>query len=133
MSSPARFPYIQVVPGIGAAGWMPLVPVVLTGADGSTLSELALVDSGSATSVMPFQLGVQLGGNWNQFPGNIPLGGMLANHQARPLFLELTIAPFAPVRMSFAWSRAPTARLLLGQTNFFQEFDVCLFGSRSEF
>jgi hypothetical protein len=126
------FPYVQVVPGIGAAGWMPFLPVVLTH-NGHSLTEQALVDSGAAVNVIPYPLGLKLGGDWNQFGASIPVGGLLANHPAKPLQLDLTIGTFPAVQMNFIWSRSPAARLILGQTNFFLEFDICFSGSKHEF
>jgi len=92
-----------------------------------------LVDSGSTVNVIPYQMGLHLGGDWNQYPGTIPLGGMLSNYPAKPLMIKSAVQPFAPVLLAFAWSQAPTARLILGQTNFFMEFDVCFFRSQSAF
>ena len=132
MSRAAQFPYVHLIPAIGAAGWMPMLPVSLE-LNGTVVDSLALVDSGSTVCVIPYQMGLQLGGDWNQFPGNLPLGGIFANYPAKPLFLNVSVGLFSPVRLSFAWSQAPTARLILGQTNFFMEFDVCFFRSQNTF
>ena len=132
MTAPAVFPYMQVAPSLGPAGWMPVLPVLLD-LDGTTVADLALVDSGAAVNVIPYQLGLQLGGDWNQFPGSLPMGGPLAGYPAKPLFLDATIGSFPPVQLAFARSQAPLARSLLGQVNFFETFDVCFFRSRSEF
>ncbi|QEH31948.1 hypothetical protein OJF2_04150 [Aquisphaera giovannonii] len=43
------------------------------------------------------------------------------------------VATFPPTRLVFAWTRSDTVPVLLGQVNFFMEFDVCFFRSRSEF
>jgi len=37
------------------------------------------------------------------------------------------------VRLAFAWAKTDTVPLILGQVNFFLEFDVCLFRSRAVF
>jgi len=132
MPIPAVYPYVQLIPSIGAAGWMPMLPVTLDH-NGTALAAAALVDSGASLNIIPYQLGVQLGGNWNQYPGSLPLGGVFANYPAKPLFLDVRIGTFPPVQLSFGWTQAPTARLLLGQMNFFLEFDVCFYRTRGEF
>ena len=40
---------------------------------------------------------------------------------------------FAPVRQAFAWTRTSDVPLLLGQVNFFQNFDVCFYRSELVF
>lgn len=50
-----------------------------------------------------------------------------------PLFVVATIGDLAPVRLAFAWVKTPNAPLILGQTNFFVEFDVHFYRSRLEF
>lgn len=123
MSTPVRFPYANVAPAMGNAGWMPCLPLTLR-YRGTELDEVGLVDSGSAVNVLPYDLGVRLGLDWNTIPGTIPLGGTLSGHPAKAVLLDTVIAPFPSLRLAFGWTRAPNARLLLGQTNFFMEFDV---------
>ena len=52
-------------------------------------------------------------------------------------FKYSTTAPsqddFLPVRLAFAWVKSPGVPLILGQTNFFLEFDVCFYRSKLEF
>ena len=50
-----------------------------------------------------------------------------------PFFVVATIGDFAPVRLAFAWVNYANAPLILGQTNFFMEFDVHFYRSRLEF
>ena len=37
------------------------------------------------------------------------------------------------MRLAFAWTRSDEVPLLLGQVNFFMEFDVCFYRSRYAF
>jgi hypothetical protein len=111
---------------------MPFLPVRLT-QNQVAIDEVALVDSGAALNVLPFDLGVQLGLNWSApFPA-LSLTGNLGGHAAKAVQLNVSIGTFPPVQLGFAWSRDPHARLLLGQVNFFAEFDVCLYQSRGIF
>ncbi|BAT52745.1 hypothetical protein NOS3756_16860 [Nostoc sp. NIES-3756] len=50
-----------------------------------------------------------------------------------PLSASAEIADFAAVNLVFAWVRSPNVLLILGQTNFFLEFDVCFYRSQLEF
>lgn len=50
-----------------------------------------------------------------------------------PLFVMAEIGTFRPVRLAFAWVKLANAPLILGQTNFFMEFDVHFYRSRLEF
>jgi hypothetical protein len=61
------------------------------------------------------------------------LTGNLAAAEARGLVVIANVGHFPPVRLVLAWSQARTIPLILGQVNFFLEFDVCFFRSRSVF
>ena len=111
---------------------MPLLPLTLShGKREVTVS--GLLDTGAAVNVLPYSLGEQLGFVWEQQKTAIVLSGNLARLPARGIVVSATIAPFTPVRLAFAWTHTDNVRLLLGQANFFMEFDVCFFRSRSEF
>jgi hypothetical protein len=57
----------------------------------------------------------------------------LANLEARALLLDATISHFPPVRLAFAWTQARQVPVILGQANFFREYDVLFLGSQSVF
>jgi hypothetical protein len=61
------------------------------------------------------------------------LTGNLAAQEARALVVEARVAEFAPARLVFAWTRAESVPLLLGQMNFFEEYDVCFHRARRQF
>jgi hypothetical protein len=61
------------------------------------------------------------------------LAGNLSSQTAIPFFSNAEIGEFTPVKLAFAWVRQPNTPLILGQTNFFLEFDVAFFRSRLEF
>jgi hypothetical protein len=48
----------------------------------------------------------------------------LLGSEARAILLIGTIRRFAPVRLAFAWTRNNRVPVILGQTNFFMEFDI---------
>jgi hypothetical protein len=102
-------------------------------ADSRALDVIGLVDSGATVNVLPSEVGLQLGMVWDDRRANIQLAGTLGQQQAMPVFMMAEITDFAPVRLAFAWVQNPNAPLILGQTNFFMEFEVCFYRSSLEF
>jgi hypothetical protein len=97
------------------------------------VESIGLVDSGATVSVLPYELRLQLGCVWEDRRAVIQLAGNLGNQPAMPFSAIAQIGEFPPTELVFAWSRSPTVPLILGQTNFFLEFDVCFYRSTSEF
>ena len=108
---------------------LPTIPVILSYAD-SSVSANALLDTGSTVNVLHYDIGLQLGAIWDNQTVRLPLAGNLAKVEARGLFVQVQIGNLEPVRLAFAWVEASNVPLILGQTNFFREFDVCF--ERSE-
>src|SRR5438132_11726048 len=126
-----QFPYVPRDPSLGAASLAPMLPITLTARRSVTTA--ALVDSGAAINVVPYSLGVQLGFDWDQQTQSVELSGNLASVEARVVVLAAVVGGFPPVRLAFAWARTDGVSVILGQVNFFLEFDVCFFRSRSVF
>jgi len=127
-----HFPYVEVTPSLGAASALPYVPLVLELGQ-NTVSVSGLVDSGAALNVLPYNVGLQLGAVWERQTVPVQLTGNLGASEARAIILTATVGQFAPVRLAFAWTRNREVPIILGQVNFFMEFDVCFFRSRSVF
>jgi hypothetical protein len=121
---PARFPYLPVAFGGGDTALVPLLPLRLWLGDGQPVEALGLVDSGATVNVLPHRLGLRLGAIWEEQTTRVILTGNLATHEARALLVAARVVDFGPVRLVFAWSQADNVPLLLGQVNFFDEFDV---------
>ena len=64
---------------------------------------------------------------WDDAQAHIRLAGSLGERPAMPLVVTAEIEGVGPARLAFAWIKNPNAPLILGQTNFFMEFDVCFF------
>jgi len=113
---------------------MPLVELQLSHTAYSVVAS-ALVDSGAALNILPFDLGLQLGLDWGQQTFPLDLGGTLAGTQAYAVLLQVALAPFPSTDLAFAWVSRPMSevRLLLGQVNFFQVFDVHFYGAQQTF
>lgn len=104
---------------------MPFVRINLYYA-GREITWPALVDSGSTTSILPYDVGLQLGLVWGEYTQPVILGGIYKNVQACSVLLRGEIPGLPETGLGFAWIEKPSseARLLLGQTNFFQRFKV---------
>jgi hypothetical protein len=113
---------------------MPLIELRLANAAYRTTAS-ALVDSGAALNILPFDIGIELGLNWEQQTFSLDLGGTLSGTQAYAVLLKAELAPFEPVDLAFAWvaRSSSNVRLLLGQVNFFQVFDVHFYGQQQMF
>jgi hypothetical protein len=110
----------------------PFLPICLQ--SGSSRSEaIALLATGATVNVLPFQLGLELGLDWNQQNIPVTLTGNLAQAKARGVVLQARVADFKPVKLVFAWSQSPDARLILGTMNFFLEFDVLFSAGKNHF
>lgn len=108
---------------------LPTIPITLSHAS-SSISANALLDTGSTVNLLPYDVGLQLGAIWEEQTVRLPLAGNLATVEARGLFVHVQIGNLEPVRLAFAWAKTSYAPLILGQTNFFREFDVCFQRSR---
>jgi hypothetical protein len=108
---------------------LPTIPITLSYANLS-VSVNALLDSGSTVNLLPYDIGLQLGAIWEEQTVRLPLAGNLTSAEARGLFVYVQIGDLEPVRLAFAWTQASQVPLILGQTNFFREFDVCFQRSR---
>jgi hypothetical protein len=126
-----QFPYVPRDSALGQASLAPMLPLTLIGVQTSVAS--GLVDSGAAINVLPYGLGVQLGLDWDQQTRVVELSGNLAVVEARVVVLAAVVGGFPPVRLAFGWARTDEVSVILGQVNFFMEFDVCFFRSRSLF
>ena len=126
-----QFPYVARDPALGNASLAPMLPLTLIGSQ--TVATTALVDSGAAINVLPYALGVQLGFDWDKETRSVELSGNLSAVDARVVVVSAVISGFAAVRLAFAWARTDSVSVILGQVNFFLEFDVCFFRSREVF
>ena len=132
MPDAIQFAYTVANSALGASSSLPYLPFALIHQQ-QTVSVSGLVDSGAMINVLPFQIGLQLGLVWAQQKIPLKLTGNLARFDARAVLLTAQVGRFASVRLAFAWTATDEAPLLLGQTNFFQEFEVCFFRSQSLF
>ncbi len=127
-----RFRYSTTDPAQTEYDSLPRVTLILTNGSNS-VEVLGLVDSGATVSVLPYGIGLRLGMRWDERKAVIPLSGSLGNIPAAPAFALATIGDLPVVRLAFAWAREEKVPLILGQSNFFMEFDVHFYRSRLEF
>lgn len=118
-----RFPY-------DAKQW-PTLPLTLR-ANGLTHEALAVVDSGADVNVLPWSLGQRLGLVWSPNKATIRVAG-ISQGAAMPVLLKVDVGEMRDITLAFAWCQTDAVPLVLGQTNFFMEFDICFFKSKGEF
>ncbi len=129
---PEQYPFIARDPSLGPLALMPYLPLTLS-LDTQAVAVLGLLDTAAVINVLPYQTGVQLGAVWEQQTTTLRLTGNRARHEARALLVSGVVGKFPPVLLAFAWANTDDVPLLLGQVNFFAEFDVCLYRSRALF
>src|SRR5689334_21531685 len=132
MDNARRFPYSRLRGAFGNVLLRPLLPVIIFN-DERTMTVTGLVDTGADINVLPYTVGLELGAVWQSQPKVASISGNLAQYEARGIVLEVSIADFLPVALASGWVRAHNAPLILGQVNFFTEFDVCFFQSQNVF
>ena len=132
MPSPERFPFVAADGHLVEAGFLPQLPITLAYQDHS-VSASGLLDTGATVNVMPYQIGLELGAIWEEGAASLRLSGNLAQYEARPVVVAAAVGRFSPVRLAFAWTQTDDVPLILGQVNFFMEFDVCFYRSQRYF
>lgn len=111
---------------------MAYLPLTLS-LNGQSLNAEGLLDTGASVNVLPYELGLQLGLIWENETLSVLLAGNLARFEARAIVVDAQVSLFPKVNLAFAWTQAADVPLILGQANFFFEFEVCFFRARSEF
>ncbi len=132
MPNPQRYPFVAADSALDEASLRPYLPMTLTYQGQATVTT-GLLDTGAAVNVLPFRSGIELGAVWEHQTTILQLTGNLAQYEARLLLVSAIVEPFPPVRLAFAWTEAEHVPLLLGQINFFLEFNVCFYRSELAF
>jgi hypothetical protein len=129
MSDVAQFPYLAVKNPRGEIALRPLLPVTLS-YGGTAVETNGLLDTGADVNVLPYHLGITLGGNWQQARTGLQLSGNLARYEARGILMICAVGQLPSVQLAFAWTQVENVPLIFGQVNFFAEFDVCFLQMR---
>jgi hypothetical protein len=132
MPDAKRFSFTAGNNTLSESGLMPYLPITLHYQNNS-IATLGLLDTGASVNVLPYHLGIELGAVWNQEAATLKLSGNLASLSASPLFVFAVVGQFKSVRLAFAWTQTDEVPLILGQINFFMEFDVCFYRSQQAF
>lgn len=127
-----RYPYKIIDSNLGMVDRMPYLPLMLS-LNSKSLNTEGLLDTGASVNVLPYELGLELGLSWENETLSVFLSGNLARFEARAVVINAQVSSFPTVDLAFAWTKATNVPLILGQANFFFEFDVCFFRTRSEF
>lgn len=113
MAEAERFSFTETDKSLGAASYLPFLPLTLIHRS-HLLQVSGLLDTGSAVNVLPLDVGSQLGAVWDEQTVPVYLTGTLAHLEARGLVLSARIGQFAPVRLAFAWTQSNDVPLILG-------------------
>jgi len=132
MFNPENFPYISAGLNLGEAGFRPYLPITLKYQQ-NIKNVTALLDTSATVNVMPYALGLELGYIWERQTASLSLTGNLANYEARVVVLQSQVGQFDSTQLVFAWTTATQVPLILGQVNFFMEFNVCFYRSQLYF
>ena len=116
----------------GLIALRPILPIRLN-ANNRVLDAVGLIDSGADVNVLPHGAGLALGFAWESQKPLSRLSGNLGRYESRGVAITVQVASFAPVRLVFAWTQTQDAPLILGQVNFFTEFEVCFFQAKGTF
>ncbi|HZQ07955.1 MAG TPA: hypothetical protein VFD70_15340 [Anaerolineae bacterium] len=111
---------------------MPRLPIRIE-RSGRQLDTLALVDSGAMMSVMPFNIGRQLGAVWDEREAKVPMGGIMRGSGGIPLLVSAKVGEYSPINLIFAWIKRNDVPLILGEIDFFLQFQVCFYRYALEF
>ncbi len=122
-----KFEYTAPAPG--ALSGKPLVQIALYSA-GHEICVSALVDSGAAITILPYDMGLQLGFVWEEQTMPVRLGGMLAGVPAVAVLVRGEVSALFPTALAMAWVKETrhTIRPVLGQLNFFRQYKVTFEG-----
>jgi hypothetical protein len=115
---------------VGTTSLLPYLPLTLSNQNNS-IAVNGLLDTGATINVLPYDVGRQLGAEWDKQKRLVQLTGNLANYEARVLIVTATLSDFKPVRLAFAWTEEQNVPVILGQVNFFLEFDVCFYRAQA--
>ena len=133
MADPKRFSFSAAAGASRESSSLPFLPLSLQHGGAPSIQVEGLLDTGATVNVLPYGVGLQLGAVWSESAPLVRLTGNLAQLNAQALLVTAQVAEFPPVRLAFAWTRSDEVPLLLGQVNFFMEFDVCFYRSRYAF
>ena len=126
------FPFLEAKDNYGVVDVVHSLPLTLTYGQ-SSIALTGLLDTGASVNVLPYSVGRDLGAIWEEQNFSVQLAGNLATVEAKGLVVSAHIGDFQPVTLVFAWSQTDDVPILLGRMNFFLEFDVCFYRSRSLF
>jgi hypothetical protein len=127
-----RFPFVPSDFALGEASFRPYLPFTLFYQQ-SSVPASDLLDTGASVNVLPYLIGVELGYKWERQTTAVSLTGSLAHYEAHVVLVEAVVGQFESIQLVFAWTQATNVPLILGQVNFFMEFDVCFYRSQFQF
>lgn len=124
MTERLTYPYVvrtEYIPDFVAR---PFLPVTIRYGQ-AEIQTMALLDSGADINVMPYQLGLELGADWDAPSVIEDLQGLGGGVQAKRIVADLHVESWPSIGQIFAWARDDEIPVILGQIDFFQNVNVC--------
>ncbi len=90
MTHTAQYPFVDVNPMRPGTSLMPYIPLTLA-ANRRTIQVQGVLDTGATISVLPYDVGIQLGFVWEQQRTLIQLGGNLGQAPAFAVLVDGTV------------------------------------------
>ena len=106
-----RFRYSLLEPATNERESLPRAPMFLFNGVNS-LETLGLLDTGAMTNILPYELGLKLGGVWDERSAYLRIGGGLYPQPAMSFFTMAKVADLPSVKLAFAWVRNPNIPLI---------------------
>jgi hypothetical protein len=92
---------------------LPYLPLQLA-YRGRQVDVVGMLDTGATVNVLPYNLGVELGLQWENCTAVLELAGNLRDVEARGVLLEASIGDLPKIRLAFAWAQTSDVPLILG-------------------
>jgi hypothetical protein len=86
---------------------LPYLPLQLS-YQGKTIETEGMIDTGSTVNVLPYDLGTELGLQWDSYNIELELAGNLRNIESRAVLLNVTIDEFPIIRLLIGWGDRST-------------------------
>ena len=85
--------------------------------------------------MLPYEDGLELGLSWEKQRLPLKNEGFLQGAPVYGVLITARIEPFSPITLAFAWTHKSRnqVRVILGQTNFFEYYDITFRGHDKTF
>jgi len=123
MTERLTYPYVVRTEYISDFIARPFLPVTIRYGQ-AEIQTMALLDSGADINVLPYQLGLELGADWDTPSVIEDLQGLGGGVEAKRIVADLHVESWPSTRQILAWARDDGIAELLDQWSLFEMLDV---------